>query len=402
MQSTNIPTKIPVPFANSASSTYKNTIPTASQIGITNGKASLTDGFPPLTFQAISSGGVPPFGADFNGILYEITSITQWQQAGGFFPYDSYFSSTIGGYPKGAIVLSSSLGGLWLNFIENNASNPDTGGTGWTPLAFFPGQQPITISSTTTTLTSLQTAYPILFLTGTLTANSTIYVPQLAREWIVVNQTNGSYTLTMAISGGLGVTLTQGQNTFVYTDGSSGVYFADSAKVASFNGRVGTVSLNATDVTSALGYTPYNSSNPAGYLSSAVTTFNTRSGAVTLTGLDVTNALTFTPYNSSNPSGYITVPTGLGWNGTSYHDFTSSKTVGTTYTNSYGYPIFLEISTNAGGGGATSINVNGSQIAYMNSVSAPPYGAYVCAIIPTGTTYSVSSNGYITQWTEIY
>jgi hypothetical protein len=35
-----------------------------------------------------------------------------------------------------------------------------------------------------------------------------------------------------------------------------------------------------------------------------VTSFNTRTGAVTLTSLDVTNALTFTPYNSTNPAGY--------------------------------------------------------------------------------------------------
>lgn len=39
---------------------------------------------------------------------------------------------------------------------------------------------------------------------------------------------------------------------------------------------------------------------------SYVNTFNTRSGAVTLTSSDVTTALTFTPYNATNPSGYIT------------------------------------------------------------------------------------------------
>ena len=92
MQSSNIPAKIPLPFAYAAGPSYKNTIPTASQIGITNGKASLTDGFPPLTFTALSAGGVPPFGADFNGILNEITAIQQWQNAGGFFVYDSVFS----------------------------------------------------------------------------------------------------------------------------------------------------------------------------------------------------------------------------------------------------------------------------------------------------------------------
>jgi hypothetical protein len=37
-----------------------------------------------------------------------------------------------------------------------------------------------------------------------------------------------------------------------------------------------------------------------------VTSFNTRTGAVTLSSGDVTGALGYTPYNSSNPSGYIT------------------------------------------------------------------------------------------------
>ena len=36
-----------------------------------------------------------------------------------------------------------------------------------------------------------------------------------------------------------------------------------------------------------------------------VTSFNTRTGAVTLTGTDVTTALGFTPYNATNPSGFI-------------------------------------------------------------------------------------------------
>ena len=102
MLSTAIPTKIPLPFAYNAS-TYKNTIPTASQIGVVNGRASLNDGFPPLNFVPIASGGVPPFGGDINGILNEITAIQQWQEAGGFFTYDSAFSAAIGGYPKGAI-----------------------------------------------------------------------------------------------------------------------------------------------------------------------------------------------------------------------------------------------------------------------------------------------------------
>jgi len=55
--------------------------PQASQIGITNCAASLTDGFPPLTFVPVAQGGCPPFGSDFNGILRQITQWSQWMQA---------------------------------------------------------------------------------------------------------------------------------------------------------------------------------------------------------------------------------------------------------------------------------------------------------------------------------
>lgn len=273
MQSSNIPAKIPLPFAYAAGPSYKNTIPTASQIGITNGKASLTDGFPPLTFTALSAGGVPPFGADFNGILNEVTAIQQWQNAGGFFPYDLVFSTAIGGYPKGAILQAANFAGLWTNTVENNTTNPDTGGAGWVSLA-FEGSQPITVTSSDVTVSQLQSAYPVIIVSGAKTAAQNLIFPNIVGEWIVQNNTTGAYTLTAKTAAGTGVTLTQGESTFIYGDGTN-IYFADSAKVASFNGRVGTITLTALDVTNALGYTPYNATNPSGYvpLSSFVQSF---------------------------------------------------------------------------------------------------------------------------------
>ncbi len=56
--------------------------------------------------------------------------------------------------------------------------------------------------------------------------------------------------------------------------------------------------ITSGDVTTALGFTPYNATNPAGYITG-------------ITGLDVTTALGFTPYNVTNPAGYITGITGL-------------------------------------------------------------------------------------------
>ena len=126
----------PIAFGASAGGGYIRQVPINSQIGITNGAASLTDGFPPLTFLPVGSGGVPPFGQDFNGILNQITQWTQWQNAGGLATYISAFSTAIGGYPKGAILSSSSTAGLvWLNTVDDNTTNPDSAGVGWIPMA---------------------------------------------------------------------------------------------------------------------------------------------------------------------------------------------------------------------------------------------------------------------------
>ena len=256
MQSSNIPSKIPLPFAYAAGGSYVNPIPTASQIGVVNGRASLHDGFPPLTFTPIGAGGVPPFGSDMNGILNEITAIQQWQTAGGFFPFDATFASQVGGYPKGAVIQSATFNGFWVSNIENNSSNPDTNGVtaGWVPFGFDKGLG-ITLTSVTTTLTNIQAAYPILNFSGTLTANSTVILPSFEQTWVIVNATSGAYTLTIKTASGTGVSIPQGGTSIVYGD-SLNIKYANSAQVSSFNGRTGAISLTATDVVNALGYTP--------------------------------------------------------------------------------------------------------------------------------------------------
>src|SRR6185437_15933104 len=129
MQASSVPAKFPIPWANSAGGGFVRPIPTASQIGIQNGAASLTDGFPPLNATPIASGGVPPFMQDTNGILKQITQWLQWTQAGAPVAWDSTFSSEIGGYPQGAIVASATVAGkFWLSTADNNTSNPDLGG----------------------------------------------------------------------------------------------------------------------------------------------------------------------------------------------------------------------------------------------------------------------------------
>lgn len=206
MQLTNTPGKLVLPFANAGA---KNTIPTASQIGITAGAASLTDGFPPLTRTPIAAGGVPPSGLDMNGILYELSAILRWANAGGGYAYDAAFAtdSNVGGYPKGARIMRSDGLGYWFNTVENNTTDPEGAGAiaaGWVP-DFTTGAAAVTMTGANVTLTAAQYGKPIIVITGLLTANLNLIFPSIVGEWTAINNTTGPYTITCKTAAGTGV-----------------------------------------------------------------------------------------------------------------------------------------------------------------------------------------------------
>lgn len=127
------------PFAADAGAGFITfPIPTASQIPVTPGAASLTDGFPPLNMQdPASQGGVPPFGQDMNGILYWLASYCVWLQAGGGFFYSAEFATANSGYAEGATLQSTTNDALqWLNTVDGNMTDPDDPdyATGWVAL----------------------------------------------------------------------------------------------------------------------------------------------------------------------------------------------------------------------------------------------------------------------------
>lgn len=131
MATPNLPAYFHIPFADSGA---KNTIPEASASPL----ASLTDGFPAVTMQPISSGGVPPAGEDFNGILNWITQWLFYAGAGGRPKFDSTLSTSIGGYPKGMVLLADDEANEYISLEDNNTYNPNTPaniGTHWGPHA---------------------------------------------------------------------------------------------------------------------------------------------------------------------------------------------------------------------------------------------------------------------------
>lgn len=133
MHLSDMPALVEIPFGASAGGSYIRPIPVASQIGITAGAASFTDGFPPLTFTPLGGGGAYVNGEDINGILNYISSWTRWLEAGSAVPYNSAFATKISGYPNLATVPSTAVPGLmWMNTVDGNLTDPDGGSpVGW-------------------------------------------------------------------------------------------------------------------------------------------------------------------------------------------------------------------------------------------------------------------------------
>lgn len=112
--------------------------PSASQIAVTPGAASLNDGFPPLTMTLESIGGVPPFGVDMNGILYVLSAWAAFLGAGQLPQYSATLQTAMTGYAQGAVLAKAAAPWqTWTSIVSGNVTDPDTGGAGWvssTPL----------------------------------------------------------------------------------------------------------------------------------------------------------------------------------------------------------------------------------------------------------------------------
>lgn len=216
MLSTDGPSKVALPFAAGGG---RSTIPTASQIGIVAGAASLNDGFPPLTRTPKIAGGIPPSGLEMNGILYLLSAGLRWQQAGGEAQFDSTFATAIGGYPAGAILQSTDKTGFWRSMADNNSTDPDAGGANWVP-HFASGAASQALASVNVTLTAVQSLKPQIVLTGTLTADINLIFPSNVQQWLVTNSTTGAFRITAKTASGSGVVLGSGPN-MIYGDATN-------------------------------------------------------------------------------------------------------------------------------------------------------------------------------------
>ncbi|ELY4600371.1 tail fiber protein [Cronobacter malonaticus] len=219
MNSSDIPSRITKAFGVNG---LKNAIPVDSNAVTDNsGVATFDKGFPPITMQPLSAGGIPPSGKDMNGVLYSATLQQQWQNAGMTYPFSQDFSDAISGYPKGAIVPSSVYTGQWLNLSESNGTSPESptgANTGWVPINNY-GVTQITMTSGSVVMSSLQAAKDRIIITGTLTSNVNLIFPAWIKSWVVHNNCTGNFSITCRTASGSGVIVIPGLVSRLFCDG---------------------------------------------------------------------------------------------------------------------------------------------------------------------------------------
>lgn len=172
--------------------------------------ASIQQGFPPITMLEEQAGGKPPLGPDMNGLFFLISSHTMYVQCGQLYLYNSTLATAIGGYLAGTVLGQADGKGMWLNLTNGNTSNPDTGGAGWTAIVTYGFGTVTGLTGGTVTLTAAQAKFPVVVLSGTLTSNLTVNFPGQFREWLIVNNTTGTFSVTANIAGGAGISVPQG------------------------------------------------------------------------------------------------------------------------------------------------------------------------------------------------
>ncbi|MFA3778575.1 hypothetical protein [Yersinia sp. 1652 StPb PI] len=211
------PTKQPVPFGVNG---QREVIEPDTTPG--DNSASYNLGFPPITMILKTAGGLPPKGQDMNQVLFELSSLSRWSSAGALNAYDSAFSTAVNGYPKGSQLANSTFTGSWLNTVDGNTSNPESGtATGWVPFKNN-GVTAITgLAAANVTLTALQASNDRVTLAGVLTANINVVFPAWLSKWIVTNNCTGNFTVTCKTASGTGVAIPVGTTAVVFSDGTN-------------------------------------------------------------------------------------------------------------------------------------------------------------------------------------
>lgn len=122
--------------------------------------------------------------------------------------------------------------------------------------------------------------------------------------------------------------------------------------------------------------------------------------------VSLANALTLSSGGLTFSNGTTqTIGAGMGTGGQTWQNVTGSRAIGTTYTNSTGYPIFVAISgTGGGANGLWGVTLSSAITFYTPSTYT--VNVWTCAtfVVPNGGTYQLSqqgSNVTLQNWSEL-
>lgn len=165
-----------------------------------------------------------------------------------------------------------------------------------------------------------------------------------------------------------------------------------------------------SDITSLTGLTTaltvaQGGTGAATHTSKGVLIGNATSAVTTVSPGTTGNVLTSdgTSWTSSAPSG------GVGKSGTVWNNVSSSRAIGTPYTNSNAYPIQVNAGIAGSGTNATTLatlTVGGVTVASNKVIVGNNIGSdcicSVSAIIPPSASYTLTGTGTLSYWAELY
>ena len=230
--------------------------------------------------------------------------------------------------------------------------------TGYTPILLYATATASTVP-TAANLTSTPTGAELAI---NYTDGKLYYKDNTGTVQLLASKAVASISLPLsAANGGTGVGSLTG---LAYGNGTSAFTAATAAQIVSAIGS--TAVTNATNATTAT--TATTAAN------GGVTSVNSNTGAVT-----------------------VPIPA------TTWHNVASSRALGTTYTNSYSYPIIANVATYGGSSTSSAFYVGGVQVGAVSTAANTNFNQTVTMWIPPGATYQVTTSGQsITIWAELY
>ena len=304
--------------------------------------ASWQEGFPPITFVEVAAGGSPPYGADFNGVLNYLSAAVQWGQSGMSYIYDSTFATAIGGYPLGAVVQSNDRKKSWVSLVAANTHDPNTAAN--IGVYWFPVIGTTAVGFARYAVTS-GTANALVLTSSGVDALPATPGATIYSHLYFIPGSNNTGAVTVNVDGAGAVALHRNDDT----------------------------ALAADDLV-------------AGTVYEMVYT-GTNWQLVALTQNQINAATTPSLFGAVN-------------------DVTASRSLGSTYTNSTGKPMFVSLVASTGGSnGDLGGYVNGTEI-IVNSQPNAASAIGIGFIVPSGATYKVAATvgsiSSISMWSEMY